>query len=108
MLLVTTESQAYALNAELVLLITQLLKLANVNLDSVLIAMETVLLVAESMKFSKMENAAVKLAFILLKEYVDNADGTRFMIKVLVYAVFLVVVIKSLTLVLRDVYVFPT
>lgn len=95
--LVSSEFQVYALSAELVLLITQLLKLANVNLDLDLIAMETVLLVVESMKFSKMENAAVKLVFILLKEYVDNANGTRFMIKVLVCAVFLVVVIKSLT-----------
>lgn len=58
--------------------------------------MEFVLLVVELIKFCPMEFAAAKLDFTLLLEFVVSVLGTKSMIKVLVFAEFLVIKKKSI------------
>jgi hypothetical protein len=49
-------------------------------------------------KFYQMEFAAVKRDTILSEEFVEDADGMRFMIKALVFAEFLVIKKESIIL----------
>ena len=74
----------------------QPLKLANVNQDIELMELETVSLDVESMKFSRMENAAANPGTTPSMEFVEFVLGTRSMIKVSEYVEFLVTPRESL------------
>lgn len=81
------ESMESAQNVQERLNMMQNLNYAYASQDTVMLT-EFASLDVVLIKFYQMEFAAVKLDITLLEEFVEDADGTRFMIKGLVFAEF--------------------
>ena len=87
---------------------TRLLRLVSVLLATILAAMETVLLAAESTKSTKMVSAVARSDITPSMVSADNAPGTKSMTKVLVSVVFHALVTTSTILASKDASVYPT